>query len=60
METIIHLFFQCKELSKIWKYIMDWLMIDHMHGIWNEEIKWMIDMTKNKGAKANILKCVFA
>lgn len=37
VETIQYLLFKCDELGKIWKYILEWLRIQHDPIEWKED-----------------------
>ncbi|XP_058752774.1 uncharacterized protein LOC131625952 [Vicia villosa] len=58
-ETLTHLMFECVKTRVIWKYVLDWLQINHTPRGWNEEMRWMLDRSKGKGSKLAILKCAF-
>lgn len=56
VETIQHLLFDCDELRKFWKCILDWLYVKHELSEWKEESKWLIKCNKGKGWRAKLLK----
>ncbi|CAL5198754.1 unnamed protein product [Lathyrus oleraceus] len=55
-ETQSHLLFDCVGTKGIWMKVLAWLQIQHIPSGWTQEMKWIIQKTKGKGARAKILK----
>ncbi|XP_058775782.1 uncharacterized protein LOC131650057 [Vicia villosa] len=60
VETLQHLFFDCRVTKNIWRNILKWLNMDHNPQGWAQELNWVIENSKNKSWKAKILKVVVA
>ena len=59
VETIEHVFFQCRNTGRIWKDILNWMEVQHSPLAWQDEINWVISQTKRKGWKGALLKLGF-
>lgn len=59
-ETINHLFFECLTRRNIWQQVLDWLQITHDLEKWEEELKWIVNSSKGKGWKVQLLKSAAA
>ncbi|XP_058770039.1 uncharacterized protein LOC131643749 [Vicia villosa] len=60
VETLQHLFFDCRVTKNIWRNVLKWMNMDHNPQGWAQELKWLIENSKNKSWKAKILKVVVA
>lgn len=50
-ETIQHLMFECKDMAKECKYILEWLQLSHIPREWTHELNWVIHASKSKNPK---------
>lgn len=58
MESLDHLLFYCETTKVMWDSILAWLGYKRKPIGWTNEKLWVIDETKKKGWKPNILKMV--
>lgn len=60
LETMDHIFFECATTKPIWKGVPNWVGYRRDPRKWDEEIIWLIQETKKKGWRGQILKMVVA
>lgn len=56
-ESINHIFFNCPFAKETLKKVLAWLKIDHTPGIWEEELKCILQKTKGQKPSCRLLKC---
>ncbi|CAL5204541.1 unnamed protein product [Lathyrus oleraceus] len=59
-DTLHHLMLTCPSMQSIWKPVLQWLQISHMHLGCEDELSWIMNNRKGKVWKSKILKCAFA
>lgn len=59
VETLDHLLFDCRKLKNILLEVLHWLNIEHQPQNWNQELKWIIHVSKSKHWRGKILKIAF-
>ncbi|XP_058732652.1 uncharacterized protein LOC131636780 [Vicia villosa] len=60
MESIDHLFFQCKVSAAIWHRMLQWLGYSQTVQNWNVERVWLIKELSKKGWRRLLLKMILA
>ncbi|XP_058750109.1 uncharacterized protein LOC131623109 [Vicia villosa] len=60
VESLQHLFYECRGTRNIWQAILKWMDMHHTPQGWTQELQWVIENSKNKSWKAQILKVVVA
>lgn len=56
LETLYHLFFDCRFTQKVWQEILTWLSISRQILCWDQEYSWVLQTSKGKSARAQALK----
>ena len=59
-EDLDHLMFSCRVTKAIWLEVLKWMDIDHTPQMWRDEVRWVMQYTKGKGWKREILKLAFS
>lgn len=57
-KTFGHMFFDCSITQNIWQDITFWVGYMRVPAGWNDERLWLIQETKNKGRRREIIKIV--
>ncbi|XP_058747138.1 uncharacterized protein LOC131620138 [Vicia villosa] len=60
LETVNHLFFDCRFSKKVWGEILGWLCIQHDIQDWYHERKWLIKISKSKNWRKHFVKAAVA
>lgn len=54
-----HLFFECGCTRDIWLQVLNWLKVVHTPSVLDNELQWILRMSKGKGMACRMLKLAF-
>ncbi|XP_058759817.1 uncharacterized protein LOC131633123 [Vicia villosa] len=60
LESIDHLFFNCRSTQEVWNKILMWIGYTHVGQEWNIEKNWIVQELRKRGWKRQLLKIALA